>query len=166
MRTYRAFLSLGSNLGNRKENLQRAVEALAAHPGIRLAASSSIYETEPVGFRDQPRFLNSVIEVETELSPGELLDVAHGIENDMGRVRTFKWGPRVIDVDILIYDGACEDSEKVIIPHPRMLERAFVLAPLAEIAPNLEIADGIRAAQALEVLSEEEKRGVRIADCD
>lgn len=116
--------------------------------GCRVTAVSSLYGTSPVGVEDQPDFLNAVIEVETALSPDELLDLCASIEREMGRERTIRWGPRVIDMDILLYDDLALDSEGLTIPHPRMMERAFVLVPLAEIAPDVGLPGGVSAAEA------------------
>jgi len=143
-----AFLGLGSNIGDRKANLARAVAMLAAHPQIEVVDVSSIHETEPVGYTKQPDFLNAVARVETTLRPRELLDVILAIEAEMGRERTIRWGPRVIDIDILLFDGEQVDEPGLEIPHPRMMERQFVLDPLAEIAPDLVLPNGRTARQA------------------
>jgi len=147
-----AFLGLGSNIGDRKANLARAVAMLAAHPQIEVVDVSSIHETEPVGYTKQPDFLNAVARVETTLRPRELLDVILAIEAEMGRERTIRWGPRVIDIDILLFDGEQVDEPGLQIPHPRMMEREFVLRPLAEIAPNLVLPNGCTAAEAAAAL--------------
>ena len=154
-------MSLGSNLGDRYGYLRQAIEKLNAHPEIRVVQESSVYETDPVGFEDQPIFLNSAIAVETSLLPRDLLQVTCGIESDLGRVRTFRWGPRVIDIDILYYEGANEESQELTIPHPRIPDRAFVLAPFAEIAPDLELPDGRRVEAIFAALPEEETAKVR-----
>jgi 2-amino-4-hydroxy-6-hydroxymethyldihydropteridine diphosphokinase len=130
------FLSLGSNLGNRETYLQRALNRLREHPQITLTQLSSVYETEPVGNVDQDSFLNMVAQGETSLSPEQLLHVIQNVEQDLGRRREIYWGPRTIDIDILLYNNKRIDSEELVIPHPRMTERAFVLIPLAEIAPG------------------------------
>lgn len=129
------FLALGTNLGNRLENLQKAKQSLP--PKVEILEESSIYETPPWGYLDQPEFLNQVIEVKTKLPPWRLLRYLKAIEQQMGRVTLFRYGPRVIDLDIIFYGERVIDREKLKIPHPRMTERAFVLVPLAEIAPNL-----------------------------
>ncbi|MDQ6759431.1 MAG: 2-amino-4-hydroxy-6-hydroxymethyldihydropteridine diphosphokinase [Acidobacteriota bacterium] len=131
-----AYLSLGSNLGNREENLRRALDLLR-EAGVRVAKSSSIYETEPQDVREQPWFLNMVIEVETALFPKQLLGRIHKIERELGRKRTVPKGPRTIDIDILLYGSLVMDSAELEIPHPRMAERRFVLEPLQEIAPGI-----------------------------
>jgi 2-amino-4-hydroxy-6-hydroxymethyldihydropteridine diphosphokinase len=129
------YLSLGSNLGNRLANLQEAITAL--QPKIHLLAQSSVYETEPWGYSDQPLFLNLALKGSTELNPHELLSFVKEVEASMGRKETFRFGPRLIDLDILFYDDLILDSPSLIIPHPRIIERAFVLVPLAEISPDL-----------------------------
>jgi len=146
MRT--AFLGLGSNIGDRKANLARAVAMLAAHPQIEVVKVSGARETAPVGYAEQPDFLNAVARVETTLRPRELLDAILAIEAEMGRERTIRWGPRVIDIDILLYDSEQVDEPGLQIPHPRMMERQFVLEPLAEIAPDLVLPNGRTARQA------------------
>jgi len=131
------YLSLGSNLGDREANIARAVDELR-HRGVRVTRQSSIYETEPVEIREQAWFLNGVVEAETEKSPLELLRVLLEIERAMGRVRNVKYGPRLIDMDILFFGSATIDSQELVVPHPRLAERKFVLAPLAEIAPDVQ----------------------------
>lgn len=127
-----AFLGLGSNLGDRLANLQRAVELLAAQPGVRVVRTSRVFETEPVG-PPQPDYLNAVAEVETELEPRELLGACNAVETELGRVREVPWGPRTIDMDVLTYDREVVDEPGLIVPHPRMHERGFVLVPLLEL---------------------------------
>jgi 2-amino-4-hydroxy-6-hydroxymethyldihydropteridine diphosphokinase len=117
-------------------NLQRAVELLAARPGLRVARSSRVYETEPVGGPPQPEYLNAVVEVQTTLSPDDLLAACMDVEQCMGRVRAERWGPRIIDVDVLTYDDEEVDEPDLVVPHPRMHERAFVLVPLLELDPD------------------------------
>jgi 2-amino-4-hydroxy-6-hydroxymethyldihydropteridine diphosphokinase len=131
------YLSLGSNLGDREANLRAAMAALPP-AGVRIKQVSSLYETEPVDYLDQPWFLNCVLEAETELPPQALLHVLHFIESQLGSKKEFSKGPRKIDMDILLYGGETIDTPDLQIPHPRMLLRRFVLAPLAEIAPNLQ----------------------------
>ncbi len=132
-----AYIGLGSNLGNRKSNLDDAVSLLSEAPGVDSVKVSSYYETEPVGYEEQGLFLNAAARVETSLSPGELLKVCHDIENQLGRVRTVRWGPRTIDLDILLYNGLVIDSPELEVPHPLMHERAFVLQPLCELDPDV-----------------------------
>ena len=130
------YLSLGSNLGDRAAHLRRALDELAA-AGIEVARVSAFYWTEPVDYRPQPWFLNAVAEVRTELLPSRLLSTLQRIELKMGRRRTVPKGPRTIDLDILFYDNAVVRTSALTIPHPRMEERKFVLAPLSELAPDL-----------------------------
>jgi 2-amino-4-hydroxy-6-hydroxymethyldihydropteridine diphosphokinase len=131
------YLSLGTNLGDRLINLKNAVDRLKAT--CKLVASSSVYETDPWGFEEQPSFYNQVISIKTELEPLPLLRVIKGIEVDMGRIPTFRYGPRLIDIDILLYDNLMMTSNELKLPHPEMTSRTFVLTPLAEIAPKLII---------------------------
>jgi 2-amino-4-hydroxy-6-hydroxymethyldihydropteridine diphosphokinase len=130
------YLSLGSNLGDRAANLERAIAALP-QAGIRVLRRSSLYETEPVDFLAQPWFLNCVVEGETSLMPRQLLHALQGIERTFGRKKRIARGPRVIDLDILFYDASVIRTPEVEIPHPRMHKRRFVLLPLAELAPDL-----------------------------
>ena len=132
----RIYLSLGSNLGDREGNLRKAVERLASGD-VRVLRSSRIYETEPVGYQDQGWFLNQVVEAETALFPMQLLTRTGRVERELGRRRTVPKGPRTIDIDILLYGAARVATVRLEIPHPRMAERRFVLAPLAELAPLL-----------------------------
>lgn len=131
------YIGIGSNLGNREENCLKAIR-LMEEQGIKVLKRSSLYETEPWGVKDQPMFINMVIEAETELTPQELLRVLKSIESAMGRVETKRWGPRLIDLDILFYDDMILDTPELRIPHPYIHERPFVLRPLGEIAPELE----------------------------
>ena len=134
-----AYLGLGSNLGDRLDHLRQGVELLQSHPAIRITRISSVYETAPVGPVEQPDFLNLVAAADTTLSPEELLSVAQEIERRLHRVRTIRWGPRTLDIDILLYGDRILHREELTIPHPRMEERAFVLIPLLEVARNLRI---------------------------
>jgi len=136
------FLGLGSNLGDPKANLCEAVERLSAHPDVRLQRLASLYLTAPIGYTDQPDFINSAAVIETDLDPVDLQALTKGIENEMGRTRNFRWGPRVIDIDILLYDEVVVDEPDLKIPHPSIMERAFVMEPLAEVAPDLVLPDG------------------------
>jgi 2-amino-4-hydroxy-6-hydroxymethyldihydropteridine diphosphokinase len=131
------YLSLGSNVGDREANLRAAIAALAP-VGIHVKQLSSIYETEPVDYLDQPWFLNCVLEAETEVEPQALLQALRAIESQLGNKKEFAKGPRKIDLDILLYGNETIATPGLQIPHPRMLSRRFVLAPLAEIAPNLQ----------------------------
>lgn len=128
------FLGLGTNLGSRAENLAAAREQLATK--TRVLRASSVYETEPWGYREQPAFLNQVLQLETDLSPQRLLRFVKRVERALGRTKTFRYGPRLIDIDILFYDQSVINARQLQIPHPRLHERAFVLVPLAEIAPD------------------------------
>lgn len=131
-----AYIGLGSNMGDRKSNLDDALRLLDEADGVRVVKASSYLETEPVGYVEQGLFLNAAAEVETELPPEGLLAVCHEIENRLGRIRTVRWGPRTIDLDILLYGDMVIDSESLKVPHPLMHEREFVLGPLNEIAPD------------------------------
>ena len=136
----RAFVGLGANLGLREETIGRAVELLAQEPDIEVVAVSGLRETDPVGVLDQPRFLNGVVALETELRPHALLDVLLRIERDLGRVRDgTRWGPRTIDLDLLVYGDEVVDAPGLRVPHPRLHERRFALEPLAELDPELLI---------------------------
>ena len=140
----RAFLGLGTNLGDRLANLQRAVDLLAASTGVRVVRSSRVYETAPVG-PAQPHFLNAVLEVDTALEPSELLAAGAAVERALHRVREVRWGPRTIDVDVLTFDDRVIDTPNLTLPHPRMHERAFVLAPLLELEADPPLPGGRRA---------------------
>jgi 2-amino-4-hydroxy-6-hydroxymethyldihydropteridine diphosphokinase len=131
-----AYISFGSNLGDRNKNIERAVEHLKELDGITVKRVSSIYETRAVGGPEQHMFLNGVVEIETLLLPDELLDRLKGIEARLGRVKTEENGPRPIDLDIIFYQDIVIDGERIKIPHPRMQEREFVLKGLCEIAPD------------------------------
>lgn len=138
----KVFLSLGSNLGDRIRQLERAVRAIADHEDVELLKVSSVYETEPIGYVPQDNFYNIVIEIKTGLSPRGLLDLAHAVESSLNRKREIRWGPRTIDVDILLYDQEVISEEDLVIPHPEMLKRAFVLVPLLEIEPGVVLPGG------------------------
>jgi 2-amino-4-hydroxy-6-hydroxymethyldihydropteridine diphosphokinase len=129
------YLALGSNVGDRKANLRTALEQLPPH--VFVEHCSAVYETEPAYVVDQERFLNMVVEAQTPLPPHDLLRWIKTIEQQVGRTTTFRYGPRVVDLDILLYDNLELDTPDLTIPHPRMAERAFVLVPLAELAPDL-----------------------------
>jgi|1186.fasta_scaffold12825_2 2-amino-4-hydroxy-6-hydroxymethyldihydropteridine diphosphokinase len=146
----RAFLGIGSNIGDRQSYLQLAVDALAGAPDTSVVAVSHVYETAPVGGPPQDPFLNAVVAIETDLDPRPLLARCRQIEAQAERVRVERWGPRTLDVDILLFDDERMDTPDLVIPHPRMWERGFVLAPLRDVAPDLVDADatwpGVRAA--------------------
>ena len=134
-----AFVGIGSNLGDREENLRRAVELLSAEDGIDVTGLSEIRETEPVGPVEQGPFLNGAVRVETELGPRELLERLLAVEQRLGRVRTERWGPRTIDLDLLLYGDEIVDEPGLAVPHPWLHERRFALEPLLDLAPSLEI---------------------------
>lgn len=138
-----AYLGLGGNLGNRRQYLADAVLALNSEAGIRVEKISSVYQTKPVGVVDQPDFFNLVVQLATTLTAHELLVRCLQIEKKLGRVRAERWGPRTIDLDVLWVEGVTLNEADFVLPHPRMKERAFVLVPLAEIAPTL-LLDGVR----------------------
>ncbi|MFA6055896.1 MAG: 2-amino-4-hydroxy-6-hydroxymethyldihydropteridine diphosphokinase [Thermodesulfovibrionales bacterium] len=131
-----AYIGIGSNLGDREFNCKQAI-SLLRQKGTTVSKESSLYETKPWGVRDQPLFLNMAIEIETDLKPFELLSTLKDIEKEMGREETFLWGPRIIDLDILLYDNNIVDEEGLRIPHPHMQDREFVLRPLCEIAGDV-----------------------------
>lgn len=135
-----AYLSIGTNMGDREAHLREAVRMLDALPGTAVDGVSSIYETDPVGFEDQPAFLNMTVRLKTEHPAEVLLGHCQEIESGLGRVRTVRWGPRTADLDILLFNDENMESEKLTVPHPRMQERAFVLVPLLEMDPGLRPA--------------------------
>ncbi|MGB9716249.1 MAG: 2-amino-4-hydroxy-6-hydroxymethyldihydropteridine diphosphokinase [Thermodesulfovibrionales bacterium] len=130
-----AYIGIGSNLGNRQENCIHAIDLLEKN-GITVKKRSSMYETKPWGMKDQPDFINMALEIETDLDPKELLKILKNIEKEIGRKESFKWGPRVIDLDILLFNDLILSEDDLKIPHPLMHERNFVLKPLCEIAPD------------------------------
>ena len=137
--TTTAFVGIGSNLGDREAHLSRAIELLSAEDGIEVSGVSQIRETEPVGPVDQGPFLNGAARLETELAPRDLLDRLLGIEQQMGRVRRERYGPRTIDLDLLLYGDEVVDEPGLIVPHPRLKERRFALEPLSDLDPSLTI---------------------------
>jgi 2-amino-4-hydroxy-6-hydroxymethyldihydropteridine diphosphokinase len=141
----RAFVAIGSNLGDRLAHLQAAVDGLAATSGIAVVAVSSVYETDPVG-PDQPDYLNAVVALDLSLSAHELLRVGQGLETAAARVRGERWGPRTLDVDVLLVDDEVIEDPDLTIPHPRMAERGFVLVPLADVAPEAVVRLGLDPA--------------------
>lgn len=128
-----ALIGLGANVGDRRGTLRRALERLEAGGDIHVLAVSRLFETEPVGLLDQPRFLNQVAGVSSRLAPESLLARLQEVETEFGRVRTVRWGPRTLDLDLLAFEGAERTGERLELPHPRMLERAFVVVPLREV---------------------------------
>lgn len=151
------FLSLGSNLGERRSHIERGIAALE-EGGFTVVRRSSLYETEPVDLVDQPWFLNTVIAGETDLAPQDLLALCQRIEEQAGRERTVRFGPRVLDIDILLYKGQVIDEQNLEIPHPRMYRRRFVLIPLLEIAPRIKDPNRrVRFADILTGLDEKKK---------
>lgn len=151
----RAFLSIGSNMGDRFAFLQEAVRELMTEPHVTVDNVSSVYETDPVGYTDQAAFLNIAVGVTTTLSAHELLEVCQKIEQHLGRKRIIRWGPRTVDLDILVYNEENIESDVLQIPHPRMKERAFVVIPLASIYPQEEIVS-------LASTFDPEKEGIRL----
>jgi 2-amino-4-hydroxy-6-hydroxymethyldihydropteridine diphosphokinase len=147
----RAYVGLGANLGDREGTIRRAVERLDAEPGIEVVAVSTLRETEPVGYVDQPPFLNGAAALETELAPGDLLGCLLAIERELGRVRGEgpRFGPRTIDLDLLLYGDCVVDEPGLSLPHPRLAERRFALEPLHELDPLLALPSGRRVADLL-----------------
>ena len=136
----RAYLGVGANLGNREETIERALELVGRQKGVEVVAVSALRETEPVGFTDQPRFLNGAAAIETDLEPRELLEALLTVERTLGRTRDGpRFGPRTIDLDLLVFGDREVSEPGLTVPHPRLAERAFALEPLAELDPHLEI---------------------------
>lgn len=142
-----AYIGVGSNLGDRRENMRRAIRLLAETGEIKVERVAPLYRTAPLGVEDQPEFFNSVVEVETTLSPQELLARLLKVEASLGRVREKRWGPRVIDLDLLLYDDLQLVTPELILPHPRLTERAFVVVPLSELAPEMLLPGGVKAGE-------------------
>lgn len=150
-RPARVALGIGSNLGDRAGYLARAIEQLRSSPDVTVVATSPLVETQPVGGPDQPEFLNAVVILDTSLSPDEVLELAQACERDARRVRTERWGPRTLDVDVLAYDGVVRDDDDLTLPHPRAVERAFVLVPWALVDPDFVVRGRTVAQWAAEV---------------
>jgi 2-amino-4-hydroxy-6-hydroxymethyldihydropteridine diphosphokinase len=155
-----AYLSLGANLGDRKAMLEAALRRLEASGQLRVVTASSVYETEPIGYAEQPWFYNLAAEIETDLDPDELLTLTMQVERELNRTREIHWGPRTIDIDILLYDDLVTNGNRLTLPHPEMVGRRFVLEPLVEIAPDLKLPDGRRIADLLPSVSTQEVRKV------
>src|SRR4051812_4008609 len=135
----RAYVGLGANLGDREATIRRALDLLAADPAIEVAAISTLRETDPVGYLEQPRFLNGAAALDTELPPRDLLEALLAVERSFGRTRERRYGPRTIDLDLLLYGSETIDEPGLVVPHPRLHERAFALEPLAELDPALVV---------------------------
>ncbi len=144
----KAYLGFGSNIGNGRLHVKKAWQALSLVPGVTPLKISSFYKTAPWGYTDQPDFINACAEIETSLSPEALLGVCLGIEAGLGRVRAIKNGPRVIDIDLLLYSGETRDTAELTLPHPRMWQRRFVLDPLYEITAGTPLGDRVKEAVA------------------
>lgn len=153
----RAYVGLGANLGDRERTIEHAVGLLHADPGLHVLSVSSLRETEPWGPVEQPRFLNGVAEIETSREPRALLDVLLDIERRLGRVRKERYGPRTIDLDLLLYGDAVVDEPGLVVPHPRLHERAFALEPLHELAPKLVVPGRGSVADLLAALAGERR---------
>ncbi|TKF20670.1 2-amino-4-hydroxy-6-hydroxymethyldihydropteridine diphosphokinase [Vibrio genomosp. F6] len=149
------YIAVGSNLTDPVSQANRAIDALRLLPKSELVKASMLYSSTPMGPQDQPDYINAVIEIQTELTPLELLDCTQAIELEQGRVRKDeRWGPRTLDLDIILYGNEVIDSERLVVPHYGMKEREFVLYPLAEIAPSLQLPDGERLADLLTVVDQ------------
>lgn len=157
--TTTSFIGLGSNVGDRLEHLRKAVRALDACSGIQMVRASSVYDTDPIG-PPQREYLNAVVEVATNLGAGELLERAKSIERDIGRLERGRWGPREVDLDILLFGDQRIDTPDLRVPHPEMSHRAFVLVPLADLAPFARIGGGARVVELAEA---SDRSGVRFA---
>lgn len=142
------YIALGSNMDSPHSQLDSALEAIAQHPHMQLTGVSSRYQTPPIG-PQQPDFINAAAELSTDLSPLALLDALQAIEQQQNRVRNIHWGPRTLDLDILLYDNLVLESERLTIPHPRLSERAFVLVPLTDLNPQLALPSGETVAELL-----------------
>ncbi|MCR5176330.1 MAG: 2-amino-4-hydroxy-6-hydroxymethyldihydropteridine diphosphokinase [Anaerovibrio sp.] len=154
--TYDCYISIGSNIGDKEANIKAAVNQLAASDKIQLISVSSLYRTPPWGNTEQPFFLNGALLVRTSLKPHDLLSLCQDIERGLGRVRHEHWGPRTIDLDLLYIEGIKVRLPELVIPHPYMLERSFVLVPLQEIAPELMI-NGRGISEYLDILSDRDE---------
>ncbi|KAB0440867.1 2-amino-4-hydroxy-6-hydroxymethyldihydropteridine diphosphokinase [Lysinibacillus fusiformis] len=155
------YLSIGTNIGERYENLQQAVALLREKENIEVVRVSSVYETAAVGYTDQADFLNIAVHLKTDASSTEMLKICQSIEQELGRVREFRWGPRIIDLDILLYNQENIETENLLVPHPRMYERAFVLVPLVEITPA-PFGDQLQQAHHLLQQMDRESEGINL----
>ena len=144
-------LALGANLGDRLATLQSAVDALAAVPGLTVTAASPVFETEPVGGPDQGRYLNAVLIGDATLAPLDLLEACQQIETEHDRTREVRWGPRTLDIDLIVYGQVVDDDERLTLPHPRAAQRAFVLVPWSRVEPDAELPGG----ESVRVLAEQ-----------
>jgi 2-amino-4-hydroxy-6-hydroxymethyldihydropteridine diphosphokinase len=161
----KVFLGLGTNIGDRRANLEKALSCLK-EAGIKIKKTSSVYETEPIGVVEQEWFYNMVVEAETKLPPLKLLSLVKGIEKKMGRVNSKRWGPRLIDIDLLMYDNlqfrdTTREGYKLKLPHPEIKNRAFVVLPLLEIAPEVTLPDGSSVKKFLEYTKEQKIRKIK-----
>lgn len=154
---HKVFLSLGSNIGDKLNHLNEAIKMIGEVENIKLVAKSSLYETEPVGYLDQDLFMNAVVEIETSLEPYDVLKHCMEIEQELKRKRIIRWGPRTMDIDVLLYDDIKMNDTELTIPHPRMKERAFVMVPLAEIWEQGRIDD----ISVLDYISKMDVEGIR-----
>ncbi len=159
----KAYLGLGTNMGDREEYLRRACAIINDHKDIRVCKISKVYETKAWGYTNQNDFLNICMEIDTSLNPEELLDVCHDVENELNRVRTIRWGPRTIDVDILFFNDVVSDDKVLTLPHPRIKDRAFVLVPLMDLNENLVI-DNKNISYYLSNLKKEDLEEVKKTD--
>ncbi|EHZ2537696.1 2-amino-4-hydroxy-6-hydroxymethyldihydropteridine diphosphokinase [Vibrio parahaemolyticus] len=155
-----AYIAVGSNLADPVSQAQQAIEALKTLPNSKFVQASSLYSSTPMGPQNQPDYINAVVAIKTNLTPLELLDCTQAIEQEQGRVRKDeRWGPRTLDLDIVLYGNEVINSERLIVPHYGMREREFVLYPLAEIAPSLQLPDGTEVSELLEQV---DRNGLRI----
>ncbi|OAT80710.1 2-amino-4-hydroxy-6-hydroxymethyldihydropteridine diphosphokinase [Desulfotomaculum copahuensis] len=157
----KAYIGIGSNLGDKAANIKKGLDLLAGTPGVRLLRVAPYYRTAPVGYTDQDWFVNTAAEVATALPPEDLLAACLEVENRLGRVRTIRWGPRVIDLDLLLYGDRVINWPQLTVPHPRLHERAFVLVPLADLVPELTVPGRGRVDRLLAGLAPEQRETVR-----
>ncbi|CAH1225618.1 hypothetical protein PAECIP111892_05636 [Paenibacillus auburnensis] len=157
-----AYIALGANLGDREGTLKEALNRLNQHEGIEVVRCSRIYETEPVGYLDQSQFLNMAAALRTTLAPEDLLHVMLAIETQLGRVRDIRYGPRTVDLDLLWVEGRSLDTPELTLPHPRMMERAFVLIPLSDIVPQNDASFGLYGMIAAALQDLDGKEGMRL----